>query len=409
MYAVVPRSHKPQIIQSINVFFHPKIFEHLSSAMEKIFELILNPKIKKKWVASSNLMLPKSKLGYSSQEEYLKTTLLKPFDILQNTLTYVFPHFSSIDLQFLVKEFSIFSIKAHIVIVNVNQTHIVMYREIYLILLYIKQIREVIDKNKKLRSSNYHGIKKNSKPKALLKSLQDYLKERLNHPYFPIVNDEERERTQLQIAYIDKALNNEYKIFYDLFNFANIMVGLDFPLLRLSKNDQITIHQLLSLFNGIKSSDEELVMSCMIYMRLLSNIVDQNNYKILSQSILNIAIHFFSDIYIKGQVKRTKRGNHFTYNEKHVDKQYRIKTFIDQAPIYSFKNESDFDFIKKMMEIVFSSLQGEKNIFQPELPSSNPTSSFQLLRNIALIKKDFNFTKEEIYSILSFLESAPTS
>lgn len=401
MFSCTPRPHHPQKVQTINIFFHPEVFAHLDSAIKKIFEPILNPEIKKKWIAYTNLMLPKSKLGYSSQEEYLKTISLTEEDITQNTIAYVFPNLPSIDIKFLTKEFIIFSKKAHIVIVHIDHKNIVLYREIYLALVYMKNIRQVIDKNKKLRSSSHHGLQKNSKPKALLKSLKSYLEERLDHPYFPIVNDEERERIKLQISYINKALSNEFKILYDLFNFSNIFLGLDYPLLRLSKNDQITIHQLITLFNGIKSSNEELVMSCMIYMRYLTNIVDKNDYDKLSQSILNIAIQFYNDVYILGQKKRSKRGNHFTYNKTYIDKEYRIKTFIDQLPIYSFKTESNFDFLQEMMELTLKSFKGESNIFQPELPTDNPTSAFQVSRNIIQMKKAFHLTKEELHSIFS--------
>ena len=398
------RPHKQNKSKTIKVFFEPYIFDDVISVLNKIIDPIINPSIKKRWLTYSNSLLPKNNLGYSSQEDYLKTTMLEEKDIVENTILHIFPDMPKLDIKYLTKEFMIFTKKAHILIFHLKGKDLPIYREIYHSLIYIKNIKETIRKNNKVRSSSHLGIKHSSKWKALIKSELNTLKYRLNHPYFPITNEEEIEKTKLQISYLEKAIDADYKIIVDLFHFANIQFGLDYPLLKQSKKDQIYIGQLLNLLNGFRTSNEEFITSVMIFLRLQSNITNKNDYQNLSKSILNIVIQFFTDIYLKNSKKRAKRTNHFTYNFYHVDQQIRIKTFIDNIPIYGYSQSNYFNFISEIYNLSLKSFQGEHNILEQDLPIKNESSEFTTLKNLAKIKQDFNLTKREIKSLFTIID-----
>lgn len=406
MLSKAPRPHTKQKVQNIKVFFEPYIIEDLTSILNKIIEPIVNPAIKKRWITYSNSLLPKNTLGYATQDEYLKTTNLSKENIVQNTIAYVYPDLPKLDISYLIKEFMIFTKKDRILIyTKTDGSHLAIYSAIFYALNYTKVVREIIDKNNKVRSSSHLGIKRSTKWKALVLSEKKALEYRLNHPYFPITNQDEIDKTKLQIFYLETVLNKDYKILIDLFHFANIHFGLDYPLLNLSVKDQVTINQLLNLFNGIKTSNDELVESAMIFLRMKSKITNKDDYKELSESILNIAIQLFNDVYLKGTKRRKKRINHFTYNEHYIDKRIRVKTFIDDMPIYTYSQHNYFNFMEEMVNLVEKSSQGLQNIFEPDLPETNEASEFTLLRSIAEIKRDFNFSKREITSLLTLTET----
>lgn len=398
------RPFPKQKVQNIKVVFAEYLWDDIISALNKAIEPIINPKVKQKWLTTTNKLLPKNNLGYASQDEYLKTTGLTKEKIIKNTIAYVFPDLADIDLKSLCEQFMIFTKKSQILIYHLEDQNLVIYKEIYDSLIYIKNIKNIIAKNNKVRSSSHLGIRHNTHWKALLKSEINALKYRLVHPYFPLTNKDEIEKTKLQIYFLEKAINKEYKILIDLFHFANIHFGLDYPLLHLSKEEQETISQLLTLLNGFRTSNEELIKSVMIYLRMQSKITTPGDYEKLSSSILHIAIHFFTKIYIEKAKKRKKRVNHFNYTKDDIDKRIRVKTFINDMPIYTFTQNNYFDFLNEFLNLFFKSFQGEKNIFEPNLTHENKASNFTILRNIVQIKQDYNLTKREIKSLLTLFE-----
>ena len=163
--------------------------------------------------------------------------------------------------------------------------------------------------------------------------------------------------------------------------------------------------QLCSFFNGIRTSKEEILNSVMIYTKIQSKIKNEDiQYrKKMSESIINI-LRFFFQKTIK-EIEKIKRKKTITYNQQNILKDFYIKTYIDELPIYSYINKNTNDFFSELIDIAIDSIFGLKTIFD-ENEEKKPISEIQIAKNIINFRKDFNYTKKEFKLLLSFIEKS---
>lgn len=362
-------------------------------------------KHKKIWQSKFNIILPKNNLNYKNENDYLKTNNLKKDDVITNSILQSLPNIEKKDLDYLVEQFSIFSLNNKIKILTIENKLIPVYIEIIEALNYIHKIDELLNKYPK-SYGNYHGTKyRSSSYNNLLETQLNILENRLNGKFFILENEDEIKKTQKQIKFMKYSLNEKFKNLPQFLNFTNIYLGFDNNLFKMTDIEIKAFTQLSSFFNGIKTSKEEILNSVMIYTKIQSKIKDEDSqvHKKLSESIINI-LRFFFQKTIK-EIEKTKKKKTIIYNEENILKDFCIKTYLDELPIYTYIYKNTNNFFLELIEIGINSILGLKTIFDTD-EEKEPISKIQLARNIINLRKELNYTRKEFELLLSFIEKS---
>lgn len=200
-------------------------------------------------------------------------------------------------------------------------------------------------------------------------------------------------------------MKKEFKNLPEWLNYVSINFGFDNKLFVLTEIEIKAFTQLNFFFNGIKTSKEEILNSVMIYTKIQSKIKndDVQVHKKLSESIMNI-IRFFFQNTIK-EVEKTKKKKTIIYNQENILKDFCIKTYLDELPIYTYVYKNTNDFITELIEISINSIFGKKTIFDED-EEKEPISDIQIVRNIINFRKELNYTRKEFELLLSFIEKS---
>ena len=168
-------------------------------------------KHKKIWQSKFNIILPKNNLNYKNENDYLGSNNLKKDDAIINGILQCLPNIEKKDLDYLIEQFSIFSLNNKIKILTIENKLIPVYIEIIEALNYILKIDELLSKYPK-NYGNHHGTKyRSSSNKNLLETQINILENRLNGAFFTLENENEIKKTQIQIKFMKYSLKEEFK------------------------------------------------------------------------------------------------------------------------------------------------------------------------------------------------------
>lgn len=370
----------------------PKFLSHFEAKHKKI------------WQSKFNIILPKNNLNYKNENDYLGNNNLKKDDVITNSILQSLPNIEKKDLDYLVEQFSIFSLNNKIKILTIENKLIPVYIEIIETLNYITRINELLNKYPKSYGNHYGTKYRSSSYNNLLETQINILENRLDGRFFILENEDEIKKTQLQIKFIKQSLKKEFKNLPEWLNYININFGFDNKYFASTEVEIKAFTQLSSFFNGIKTSKEEILNSVMIYTKIQSKIKDEDVqvHKKLSESIINI-LRFFFQKTIK-EIEKTKEKKTIIYNQENISKDFCIKTYIDELPIYTYVYKNTNNFLSELMEIGINSILGEKTIFDTD-EEKKPISNIQIARNIINLRKELNFTRKEFELLLSFSEN----
>ena len=384
-------------LEQLNVLQYtiiPKLFSGFSDKHKKLWEIKINN------------ILPKNNLNFKNENDYLETNNLKKDDVITNSILHFLPNLEKEELKYLIEQFSIFSFNNKIKIFTIENKIIPIYIEIIEVLTYINKIEDLLKKYPK-NYGNHHGTKfRSSSYKKLLETQLSILENRLNGTFFTITNENEIIKTKMQIKFIKYSLKDDFKNLPEWMNFVNIYLGFDNLSFQMTDIEKETFTQLCSFFNGIKTSKEEILNSVMIYNKIQSKIKneDEQYHKKLSQSIINILRFFFQKTI--NEIEKTKKKKTITYNEENISKDFYIKTYINEIPIYSYVYKNTKDFFTELMELGINSILGLQTIFDEDKNEEKKISNIQIAKNIISFRKEINLTKKEFKLFFSFIEKS---
>ena len=240
--------------------------------------------------------------------------------------------------------------------------------------------------------------------KSLIKTQINQLEDRLNHPYFPIINHDEIEDTKTILKLLNICLDKEHKNLPEYLNLIDTTYGLESKVLNLNEDDIRIIRIFLNFYNGIKTDRIELVKSVAIHIN--------NNFQKLhleaskrAESILNIVKIFFLDEinnYDRNNKKRT-----FAYNAKSTQKNSRVKTILHETFIYAYDSSRGSSILDEMFTIGFNSILGIQNIFEPDKPTEDDISDIQVIRSLINVKNEFGLSTHELRVMLHLFNTYP--
>jgi hypothetical protein len=381
--------------------------EQLNTLQYTIISKLFNgfsDKHKKFWETKINNILPKNNLNFKSENDYLEINNLKKDDVITNSILHFLPNLEKEELNYLIEQFSIFSLNNKIKIFTNENKITPIYIEIIEVLTYINRIEDLLKKYPK-NYGNHHGTKfRSSSYKKLLETQLNILENRLDGTFFTLTSEDEIIKTKMQIKFIKYSLKDDFKNLPEWMNFANIYLGFDNSSFQMTDIEKETFTQLCSFFNGIRTSKEEILNSVMMYTRVQSKIKkeDIQYHKKLSQSIINI-LRFFFQKTIK-EIEKTKKKKTITYNEDNILKDFYIKTYINEIPIYSYVYKNSNDFFSELLELSINSILGLQTIFDENNNIQKEPSELQQLKNILKLRKEFNLSKKEFKTFLFIIE-----
>jgi len=356
------------------------------------------------WSKYFNSLNPNKSLGYKSDIDYLKLHNLSKKQVVENSIKQIYGNIESEDFKLLSKY--ICSLISNEKIAVVRETKTAVYREVINIFDYIKQIKKLLIEYP-LQKSEHHGTAHSTKSKALIKTQINKLEDRLNHPYFPIKDEEEIKYTKYLLKLLNYSLDDKYKNLPEYFNFLNMSFGLDSKIIDLEPQKLEYLKSFLNFYNGIKTERIALVQSVAIYINITLNKLNLDS-KEKAELILNIVEMFFVDEIInynrKKNSKKKSKKRMFTFNAKDIEKGSRIKTVFYNTLIYSYNYKGANDFVMELFQNGLNALYGIQNIFEPEKPIEEDISNFTSLLSIAKFKKESGFTKKDLKIIQFFLE-----
>jgi hypothetical protein len=377
---------------SLQYIIFPKLFKGFSD------------KYKKLWENKINNILPKNKLNFNSEDDYLGSNKITKEDVIINSIRYCLPNLEKDELKYLSDCFNIYSKYNKIKILTKDKKLTPVYNEIINVLSYISNIQEMLNKYPK-NDGNHLGTKhRSSSYKSLLETQLHILENRLDGRFFTIENEDEINKTKIQAKFIKYALKDKYKDLPEWINYVNIYLGFDNNNFQMTDIDIKTFTQLCSFFNGIKTSKEEILNSVMIYIRTQSNIKKEEieHQKELSKTVINILRFFFQNT-IK-EIEETKKKRTITYKEENILKDFYIKTYLSELPIYAYTYKNTTDFLNELMQLGINSILGIQTIFDEENNIKKEPSEIQQLKNILKLRKEFNLSKKEFKTFLFFIE-----
>jgi hypothetical protein len=283
----------------------------------------------------------------------------------------------------------------------ISATNTTIYLEVLNIMHYIIKIQNIMRTYPK-SNANHLGTKhRSSSEKNLIKPHRAHLLERLENPFFPIEDENFIEITKLQIEYIDLFQTKEHRTLPNTMNWIESNFGLDNKLLGLSKNSLVALRQVLSLFNGIRTSKEELIKSVMIYILAQSKLElsDEKDNIIYADAIYTFTEYQFFDIF-KADSRKKKRT--LTFTDTSIVKPYYSKTVINDLPIFAYVVGKQDDFIIKY------ALSGLASMAKIEFINNNShvieKFNYQMLRNFYNTFLEIGFSKKNISTLLKIIQ-----
>jgi len=373
-----------------------KNIDTLQNSIIPKFLNIFNDENKRKKVQKYFSALLPEKVINISQEEYVYIKNFSKEEIIKNSIQYSELDVDEKDLEYLFECFTPILDNPRVRI-DTN-TNIAIYLEVVQLLNYAKQIRELIDNHPKNNSNNYGTKYRSSSEKSLIKVHLLHLRERLNNPFFKLDDPKLIAITQEQIRLIELFQTKEYKSLSNALNWTESFLGLENKILNLTSDELKGIRQVLSLFNGIRTTKEAYVKSFMIFVCIQCNLDTKDNKMnvIYANSILDIAKYFFHDIFILDS-KKSKKTLNFTKNS--LTKEWYNKTIINNVPIFAYKTRNQIDFlIKQAMTGIADMMKlSTENIFDKD--SSNELT-ITSLKNLYRALEKFNFTKKDTRTLI---------
>lgn len=393
------------------IYWIPQEYSYYVDCLQHIFKntfaSVQNEAIKQKWELTYKYLFPKNTLGYKSDEDYFIDNNLTKEDVIKNSITHVLKDINQEDLTWLVEKFTVLTAYNKIKIAHYETTSLPIYPEITFALNYILAIKKLLKKYPKNFANHLGSRYRSSSFENLILTHIKALKERLENPFFPLENQEEIDKTKLQIRFLEVSLEDDFKFFPELFSYARSLVGLDATVLGFTPFEQKVMAQILSLLNGAKTQPEEYIKSVMIYLHIQSKTpYDTSNQELknLADSILAIARYFFLDVFKDAEKDKETRLNQLTYTKKYPLKPYHIKTIIDDLEIYTYTHANSFSFMAEIETIYFQDLFGIKNVFDPSLPNEEEITEFQKLKNMLKRLKELHMTKKDIKALFKVME-----
>lgn len=158
-------------LEQINLVINsivPKFLSHFEAKHKKI------------WQSKFNIILPKNNLNYKNENDYLGNNNLKKDDVIINSILQSLPNIEKKDLDYLVEQFSIFSLNNKIKILTIENKLIPVYFEIIETLNYITRINELLSIYPKSYGNHYGTKYRSSSYNNLLETQLNILENRLN-------------------------------------------------------------------------------------------------------------------------------------------------------------------------------------------------------------------------------------
>jgi len=368
----------------------------------KFLDKFIAPNKQKQWKNHFDSLLPKRSLGYASEKAYLEANQLTRHIVVLNSLKYIFEKTIDADeFDILAESFlGLISTEKVRVLRKNNQA---IYKEILDVCSYIKKIETVLEIFP-LKKNEYRGTAHTTKFKSLIKTQINKLKDRLDHPYFPITSKSEIDNTKMTLKFLDMCLDKELKHTPEYFSFINATYGLNSKALGLNKKELKLLKVFLNFYNGIKTERIELIQSVAI---------------LVNESFKNLEIdkskkaEFISDIieiFFKDEIKKYNKSNSkrtFSYNAKSVTKKSRVKTVLHDTFIFAYDSSNGADIITEILTVGFNSMFGIKNIFEPDKPTEDEISNIQMIRSLLHMKNEFDISTSELRIMLHLSNSVP--
>jgi len=368
-----------------------------NSIIPKFLALIENPEKRQLQRSNFTLLLPKNTLDIST-EDYIDQHKISKRQIIINSInqtTLKLPDEELDDLSSILEPLcNNFSLRIF------NNTGTATYLEILNIISYAVQIRDIINSYPK-RYSNHHGTKyRSSSEKNLIKTQRSHLVERLENPFFALDDDSLIEMTQMQIKYMDMFMSKEHKTLPNIMNIIESIFGLDSEILDFPPLKIKALRQVLSLFNGIRTSKEALVKSVMIFTLMQSklDVSDIRTNKIYAKAIYKFTEYLFHDIFIEDGKKKKKT---LVFNHKTITAKWYSKTVINDLSIFAFNTNKQEDFIIKY---IFEGLADMLKV-QSVHKNDNEISNFAMLRNFYHAFYEIDFTNQDINTLIKISQS----
>lgn len=396
---------KKQKVQKVDYFIADYQIKLLNESIVPKFLSTFEDKHKILWESFFKKTLPKHNLGFKNDEEYLKEYKLTKEQIIESSINCVYTDLDQDDLNSLKSWFELFSVNNKVQIYLIDNKPIAVYIEIVEALLYIEQIHNIIKKIPKV-DGNHHGTRhRQSSIKNLINTQLNILRNRLDNPFFSISNEDEISKTKFQIKFIEASLKDKYKNLPEWLNFIRINVGFDNSLLEFTNNEIEAFNQLTNFFNGIKTSNEELIKSVTIILKEKSNIksFQKEYHKKLAENIYNLTYFFFEKDIQSFELKNKKRT--FSYKEKNITRQTQIKTFLYDTPIYTYKNKTSKDALEELFEIGLDSIFGIQTMLEEDKEVTKEISEFKQLKNFLRFLKKLGIKKDDLKQLSKLLET----
>ncbi|NPA29178.1 MAG: hypothetical protein GXO33_03240, partial [Epsilonproteobacteria bacterium] len=327
-----------------------------NSILPKLSQCIPDPSHKEKFNNTMSFLLPKETLGYPDSQTFLNEKRLLPFDIALMSITYCMPDLDKKRKRQLASYFVPFASNLSLRVDKVtNQT---IYKEVVLILEYVKKILVLLDEFPKYWN-NYQGTKfRSSSEKNLIKAQLASLKDRLEHPCFPVTCQEEIEKTKLLINFIEMLSKPENRHIPEWIafvnNFSSIEILHNFGLTKIELD---VLKQSSNFFNGIRTQKHEVIKSVGIYIQIQISRkpLTSKDKRAYAEAIQDILEYFFKKRYPD---ELNRKGMCFT--AKSFNKTPMIKTHLDETPLFRYQTSSRqidpltrcfIEFIETMTEI----------------------------------------------------------
>ena len=369
-----------------------------NSIIPKLSHCIPDPYHKEKFDKIMNFLLPKETLDYPDNQTYLDEKRLLPFDIALMSVNYCMPDLAKKEKKRLAAYFvplvSRFGLRVD------RSTHQTIYKEVVLILEYIKKIHALLDAFPKYWN-NHQGTKfRSSSEKNLIKAQLTSLKNRLDHPYFLVTHKEEIEKTKLLINFIEMLSKPENRHIPEWIAYISNLFSIDImSQVGLTEVEIEALKQSSNFFNGIRTKKHEMIKSVGIYiqMQISKKPLTLKEKRTYAEAIQDILEYFFKKSYPD---ELNRKGMYFT--SKNFDKDPTLKTFLDDIPIFRYQTSSQqidpllrgvIEFIKAMAEI--------------DHDSPKEISGYKFAKNLLTELKGFNFTKNDIRALNTIFENQP--
>lgn len=345
--------------------------------------------------------LPKETIHFKSLKELFKKYNTSKKKMINDSILIGYPDIDEDLIPKLKQEFKILIKKKKIKINLASDTPI--FNEIITIMNYAKKVDSLL-KQYPLKKSTYNGTKSASTSlKDMIITQLSALQDKLNNPYFKINDDFEIKKTEHQIRILKKCQEENFKDLPEIINTTNNLYGIDYKSDESTKVESASFRELTQLFNGMITSELEILYSFAIFTCEIIGIYNKKFSKKQTDAIYNISYILFRE-YIDSLNLENKRAV-FTYTTDKIGKDYIQKTIINNTPIFIYKKKSEqINALEKLFEIGVKSLFGIKHDYNKDLPLESEMSDFTQLKNLVINLKEINFIPRELFFLFSFYE-----